>query len=327
MEDRYMIELLLDNRNGNVFDISNLVGKITWKTRRTGKAGTLEFDYLPTGEFTINSGDVLRLKWFDEKVFYGYCFEESYTKKNQKKDLKFYDQLRFLMANDTYVFINKSATQIIQQIAQDFELKIGIFEDTGYVIPTHVGEDKKLLDIIYEALDKTLIATGRTYVFYDDFGLLNLRSIDNLKQNIVIDGDSNLMDFTYKKSIDSDTYNRIKLVQNNNDGGKRDIYIVQDSQTIAKWGLLQYYQSVNENLNKAQIKEISANLLKVKNRETKTLKVDVVGTDPTDVYLRAGAGVYIKIQELEFSQFFLIDEATHKFSNGEHTFNLNLKVV
>lgn len=322
-----MIELLLDNRNGNIIDISDLAGAITWKTQRIGKAGTIEFDYLPTGEFTVNSGDVLRLEVFNQNVFYGYCFEESYTKKNQKKGLKIYDQLRYLMAKDTYVFINKTATQVIQQIAQDFELKIGTLEDTGYVIPTHVGEDKKLLDIIYEAIDKTLIATGRTYVFYDDFGLLNLRSIDNLKQNIVVDGDSNLMDFTYRKSIDSDTYNRIKLVQNNKEAGKREVYIIQDSQTIAKWGLLQYYQSVDENMNKAQIKEMSENLLKVKNKETKTLKVDVIGTDPAEVNLRAGAGLFINIQELGFNQFFLIDEATHKFANGEHTFNLALKVV
>ena len=36
-------------------------------------------------------------------------------------------------------------------------------------------------------------------------------------------------DFDYNSSIDSDTYTKIKLVRDNEESGKRDVYIAQDS--------------------------------------------------------------------------------------------------
>ena len=47
----------------------------------------------------------------------------------------------------------------------------------------------------------------------------------------------------------SDTYNRIKLVRKNEKSGRTDVYIHEDTETIRKWGLLQYYAEVDENLN------------------------------------------------------------------------------
>lgn len=61
--------------------------------------------------------------------------------------------------------------------------------------------------------------------------------------------------YTYESEIDSETYNKIKLVRDNKTTGKRDVYIFQDSNNMTFWGVLQDYETVQEGMNEAQIKE------------------------------------------------------------------------
>ena len=322
------IQLLLDNKNGNVFDISELVSGVTWKTKRKNKPSSLDFEILKDKQITINNGDVVSFKVNNNKVFYGYVFDNGGNKELEIK-ITAYDQLRYLLFNDTYIFKNKKASQIISQIAKDVGLRIGTIENTGYVIPQLLEDDKKLLDIIYSALEKTLMSNKTTYTLYDDFGYLNLRNINNMKQPVVISDDSNLGDYDWKNSIDSDTFNRVKIVRDNKETKGRDVYISQDSSNIVKWGRLQYYKKVDEKMNKAQIQQMVNATLKLKNRETKTLKLkNVISTDiVADLKLRAGAGVYVDIKEKGIKQYYLIEEATHKFEGCNLVMDFNLKVV
>ncbi|OSA84110.1 hypothetical protein B2H84_03210 [Clostridium botulinum] len=322
------IQLLLDNKKGEIFDISELTSEVTWKTKRKDKPSSLDFEILKDKQITINNGDVISFKVDNNPVFYGYVFENG-GNKNPIIKVTAYDQLRYLLFNDTYVFKNKKASQILIQIAKDIGLRVGTIEDTGYVIPQLLEDDKKLLDIIYSSLEKTLMNNKRTYTLYDDFGYLNLKNINNLKQEVVISDDNNLGDYDWKNSIDSDTYNRVKIVRDNKDTKGRDVYIAQDSRNIAKWGRLQYFKKVDEKMNKAQIQEMVNAALKLKNRETKTLKLkDVISTDiGADLKLRAGSGVYVDIKEKGIKQYYLIEEATHKFSKGQLVMNFDLKVV
>ncbi|APC85710.1 XkdQ/YqbQ family protein [Clostridium botulinum] len=322
------IQLLLDNKDGNVFDISELTSEVTWKTKRKDKPSSLDFEILKDKQITINNGDVISFKVDGNPVFYGYTFENGGSK-NPIIKVTAYDQLRYLLFNDTYVFKNKKASQILIQIAKDIGLRVGTIEDTGYVIPQLLEDDKKLLDIIYSSLEKTLMNNKRTYTLYDDFGYLNLKNINNMKQPVVISDDSNLGDYDWKNSIDSDTYNRVKIVRDNKDTKGRDVYIAQDSRNIARWGRLQYFKKVDEKMNKAQIQEMVNAALKLKNRETKTLKLkDVISTDiAADLKLRAGSGVYVDIKEKGIKQYYLIEEATHKFQKGNLVMDFDLKVV
>ncbi|WP_434302660.1 XkdQ/YqbQ family protein [Clostridium botulinum] len=322
------IQLLLDNKKGEIYDISELTSEVTWKTKRKDKPSSLDFEILKDKQITINNGDVISFKVDGNPVFYGYVFENG-GNKNPIIKMTAYDQLRYLLFNDTYVFKNKKASQILMQIAKDIGLRVGTIEDTGYVIPQLLEDDKKLLDIIYSSLEKTLLNSKKTYTLYDDFGYLNLRNINNLRQEVVISDDNNLGDYDWKNSIDSDTYNRVKIVRDNKDTKGRDVYIAQDSRNIAKWGRLQYYKKVDEKMNKAQIQEMVNAALKLKNRETKTLKLkDVISTDiAADLKLRAGSGVYVDIKEKGIKQYYLIEEATHKFQKGNLVMDFDLKVV
>ena len=105
---------------------------------------------------------------------------------------------------------NKTATEVIKMLAEDFGLNLGILEDTGYKIASRTEDDKTLFDIIQNALDDTLKAKTTMYVLYDKAGKLTLSSIGNMKLGLVIDEET-AGDYDYKTSISDGTYNKIRL--------------------------------------------------------------------------------------------------------------------
>ncbi|MCO1603660.1 XkdQ/YqbQ family protein [Desulfosporosinus nitroreducens] len=324
-----MLKIQIDNKDGNVWDISMLAADVSWKTSRIGKAGSLDFTLIKNAPgqdktFKYSNGDIVSVQRAEDgaDIFYGYIFSIDGGRDEEVK-IACYDQIRYLMANDTYVMTNVTASEVVQKIAADFNLKLGQIDDTGYRIPVMSEDNQKLLDIICKALDLTLINSGKNYVFFDNFGSLSVRNVEDFLLDFFI-GDSSLMtDYTHKTSIDSDTYNKIKLYHDNKDSGKREVYITQDSANMAKWGILQLYQSVNENLNEAQINEMLEMLSKLRNKESRTLKVEAIG----DLRVRAGSYVRIQIQEYGINQPFLVDECTHSFDGADHKMSLELKAI
>ncbi|WP_019123709.1 XkdQ/YqbQ family protein [Brevibacillus massiliensis] len=322
-----MFEVLLDNKNGNVWDISNIVTGITWKTSRIGRPGSLDFTLIKgaiyqSQAFQYNNGDIVRFRYNDNNVFYGYIFSID-EGRDENVRILCYDQIRYLLAKDTYVFANVTVGDIIKRIADDFKLKVGQIADTGYRIPTMVEDGQTLLDIIDKGIVLTLWNTNRNYVFFDDFGELSLWNVEDLLVDFIV-GDGSLMtDYTTKRSIDQDTYNKIKLYKDNKETGKREVYVAQDSGNIDKWGVLQLYQSVDENKNTAQINQMLQQLIAIKNRESKSLRIEAIG----DVRVRAGCYIPIAIEEYGINQPFLVDECTHRFDGAEQTMSLELKVI
>lgn len=308
------------------WDISEIVEGLSWKTSRTGKAGSVSFNLIKgspfqASHFTYNNGDIVRVRVDDTNVFHGYIFSID-EGRDEAVQITAYDQIRYLMNTDTYVFTGVTATEVLRRIAKDFNLKLGDVADTRHKI--QLSEDgQKLLDIICKAITLTYENTGRDYCLYDDFGALCLREVTDTGLDLTV-GDGRLMyDYEVKRSIDSDTYNQIKLYKDNKDTGKREIYLAKDSVNIKRWGLLQLYQSVDEKKNAAQIQELLNNLSLMKNRETKSLKVSALG----DIRVRAGIRVRIVISEYGVDQALIVDECTHDFDGAAHTMTLDLRVV
>lgn len=317
-----MLEILLDNKDGKVWDISELVHSVTWKTVRIGQPGSLDVSLVKHKDLRIDPGAIIRVRDGSSNVFYGYVFTIEQGD-DDEVSITAYDQIRYLLSKDTFVFANATAGEIIRKVAGDFGLTVGNLTGTGYRIPTLVEDNQTGLDVISKALDLTLIATGNIFVFYDRFGALTLTNAANMRVDVAIGDESLAYGFSYKRSIDDDTYNRIKLVQNNKNTKRRDVYVAQDSANIAKWGRLQYFDVVDEKMNEAQIRELLNTLIQLKNRERRSLKIDALG----DLRIRAGCYIPVILNELKIKQYFLVDECTHQWEGDVHTMQITLKVV
>lgn len=321
------VKILNRQGTGGEWDVSEIVEGLSWKTSRIGKAGSVSFKLVKgspfeSSDFTYNNGDIVRVRLDKTNVFHGYIFSID-EGRDEAVTITAYDQIRYLMNVDTYVFKGVTATEILQRIAKDFGLKLGTVVDTGYKIPTMSEDSQKLLDIVTKGITLTFSNTGRDYCLYDDFGALCLRGINDVQLDLIV-GDGSLMyDYEIKRSIDSDTYNQIKLYKDNKDTGNREIYLAKDSVNIKRWGLLQLYQGVDEDMNKAQINALLSKLAALKNRETKALKVSALG----DIRVRAGMRVRIVISEYGVDQALLVDECSHDFDGAAHTMTLDLRVV
>ncbi|SDD75552.1 hypothetical protein SAMN02799630_03944 [Paenibacillus sp. UNCCL117] len=322
-----MLEVLIDNRDGQLWDVSELTAELSWKTSRIAKPSSVELTLIrgalyQSAAFKLEPGAIVRVRQGETPVFFGYIFTVEQSSSEQVK-LTAYDQLRYWLASDTYVFANQTAAEIIRRIAGDLGAKIGELPDTKYVIPSMVEDGQKLLDIALKALDLTLIAGQGNYMLFDHFGALTVRDINVLELFFSIGDDSLLYDYSFKRSIDEETYTRVKLVRDNKETKARDVYVAQDSANIAKWGRLQLYHKANDSMNEAQLKELLNNLMSRHNREQRTLSLQALG----DIRVRAGHYVFIFMKELGLEKPFLVEECSHSFTGGEHTMNLELKVI
>ncbi len=322
-----MITIQLDNKDGNMWNLSEIVSGLSWSTTRTGRPASIEFSLLKNGfyqsdSFVIRNGDIVRVHKNGKGIFYGYVFSIGHNPDGEIS-VKAYDQVRYLLSKAYYIFKGQTATEIITQLAADFKLNTGKLDDSEFKIESMVEDGQTLLDIIEKAITLTLVSTQRYYVFFDDYGGLSLRLVDNTLTDFYI-GDGSLMTgYDYSADIDSDTYNRIILYKENKETKRRKAHMVEDSANIAKWGVLQLYQSVDEKKNEAQIKDMLDQLAQLKNRESKSLKVDAIG----DIRVRAGVYVPVVIDALGLNLPMLVDEAKHSFEGDDHTMSLTLKVI
>mgnify|MGYP006993899929 FL=1 len=161
--------------------------------------------------------------------------------------------------------------------------------------------------------------TQKVYVLYDDFGRISLKNIASMKVNLIIDADTG-QNFEYKSSIDSQTYDQVKLTYDNEDTGKRDVYLVKDSENINKWGVLQYYDTLQDGENGASKAE---QLLQYYNKKTRNLSVKSAWGD---IRIRAGAApvVSLNLGDIIVNNYMVCEKVTHTFKNGEHTMDLTL---
>lgn len=310
-------ELLIANKEtGEIWDVSTIVpGTVQYTTERMGTPGKLTFSVMEGVEF--NEGDVVRFSVDAKLIFYGFVFTKS-TDRWGVTQVTCYDRLRYLKANNTYAFYALKAGDIVKQIAEDLLIDVGEIEDTGYKLPSLVVSDQLCIDIIQAAISQTLLNTGILYTLYDNGTGLSLKSSAEWFSEVVLGDKSYITDYTYTSDIDTNVYNSVKLVQPNEETGRNEVVVVQDSANIEKWGLLQLYQSIDNGLNAAQMAERAKETLNYYNRVRRTVSLSAIGVDG----LRAGMMVRVLLPKVQ--SWCLIESCTHTYSESEHTMELEV---
>lgn len=310
-------ELLI--QNGSTIYYPEVESGVKLTLERKGTPGKLEFTVLTDGVLNFQEGNPVTFIVNATTMFHGFVFSKKRKANSITIDVVAYDQLRYLKNKDTLVDEGLSASDILKRLAEDFRLNLGTVEDTGYKIPAVVEEDSTLFDMINNALDETLTNTGRLYCLYDDGGALTLKNITSMKLDLLIDAET-AETFDYESSIDEQTYTKVKLTYDNEETGKRELYVAQDGEKMNTWGVLQYFESLQSPIGAAEKADA---LLKLYDQKTRHLTVkNAFG----DTRVRAGSAVMVSLDlgDIIANTFLMVEKVTHNFKEGTHFMDLTL---
>lgn len=316
------VELYIGNIDGTKVYQPAVQEGIEWSTERSGTPGKITFKVMKDDILDFTEGSPVRLTEGNDKIFLGYVFKQQYSK-DKIITVTAYDQLRYMKNKDTWIYENKTASQVIKLLADSYSLSTGTLEDSNFIIPSRIETDVSLFEIIANALDLTLNNTGKMYVLYDDFGKLTLKSLmsmcvgDEITGYLCIDEETG-QNYDYSSSIDDNTYNKIVL---KNDSTKKDFIVAHDVENINKWGILTYTGDYKDGEN-GQAKADA--LLSLYNKKTRTLKINkAIG----DNRVRAGSMVVVNLNlgDVKVKNFMLVEKCKHTYKEGEHWMDLTLR--
>ena len=325
-----LIMHIYDNRNGVTFDVSEVVSDVTITTYLEDNPGKLEFTVLATSPLAFREGATVSVVLDGYNMFKGFVFKKSRDQDVRKIKVTCYDQLRYLKNKDSRVFENVTSNQIFEQLCKDFVLKHRTVDASSYICAPRSEDATSLYDMIKNALDDTLTNTRNWYFIRDNFGVLEHLNILSCKRPEVLGDKSFVTGFDYETSIDDNVYNQIKLYRDNEETGKREVFIVNDTvnggEKIKRWGILQLYEKIDEHYNIAQIESRALKMLKYYCDTRRSLKLKCLGIK------EFFAGCIFKchiadLGDISMNSYLLVTECTHKISNHEHTMEIKTEVV
>ncbi|MEC2183135.1 phage portal protein [Bacillus spizizenii] len=268
--------------------------------------------------YSVTEGDTVLFKWKGKELFRGIVFAR--TPDEHTLAFSAYDMLQYLVKNqDVYVFSNQRADQMIKRIANDFRIPTTSIANTGHTIKSLViKNDTTLYDIILKALKQTKSQTGRHYQLYSEKGKLGLRAWPDPSEVWVLETGVNITGYQYSTSI-NDTATRVVLRrQKDNKTYKAS---AKDSSGVNKYGVLQYTETVTDDINQAQLQQRADVRLAEKKGVKKELKnIQAVGIPE----VQSGLPVYISIPEAGIKKTYWVDTDRHEFKGTKHTMTIDV---
>ncbi|AEP86231.1 MULTISPECIES: XkdQ/YqbQ family protein [Bacillus] len=268
--------------------------------------------------YSVTEGDTVLFKWKGKELFRGIVFAR--TPDEHTLAFSAYDMLQYLVKNqDVYVFSNQRADQMIKRIANDFQIPTTSIANTGHTIKSLViKNDTTLYDIILKALKQTKSQTGRHYQLYSEKGKLGLRAWPDPSEVWVLETGVNITGYQFSTSI-NDTATRVVLRrQKDNKTYKAS---AKDSSGVNKYGVLQYTETVTDDINQAQLQQRADVRLAEKKGVKKELKnIQAVGIPE----VQSGLPVYISIPEAGIKKTYWVDTDRHEFKGTKHTMTIDV---
>ncbi len=315
------IKLLLF-KGGQACDVSQLVQQVSWRGRKGASARTLSVTLIDDDGYKharsgldVEQGQQCIFSYDGRELFRGIIMQQT---QNSKKQLSFiaYDNGIYLANNkDTFVYENKTASEIFRDCCNRFGLQMGEVVQCSYKIPELIKSKTTAFDAVADALSLDFAATGiRHYVASDQGRLSLLTRRENILQWVLEVG-QNIVSFSYSKSIE-DLKTRVKLL------AKEGTVLAEKSRPDVeeKIGVFQEIEQPDESLSEAHLRELVASMLEEKSTPKKALDLEALGI----VEVISGIGVYVIIPELDLARPFYVDSDVHTFKDRQHTMSLKL---
>ena len=312
-------------KDGATYDMSELVGKVTWGGRKGSAARYVTVTLLDDDGWKharsgidVTRGNQCAFYWEGKELFRGILMQQKLSEK-KTMSVKAYDNGIYLSNNkDTFNYTNKKASEIFVDICNRFQLPYTTVADTVYVIPELPKPKTTAFDAILDALSLTFKATGIRYYVMSSGGNLSLiRRRENLLQWVIETG-VNLESYDYSVSIEK-IKTRIKLLS------KEDTVVAEaaNAELEKLIGVFQDIDKPDDNMEQANITDMVKAMLDEQSLPDKSLSISALGLP--DVI--SGVGVFVTIKELGISKSFYIDEDTHTFEGNHHMMKLKLNLA
>ena len=292
--------------------------EVLYESYHRGRCSKLSFEILSGGQssqmFSIREGDSVSLRIDGKDVFWGVIFQRR-TGFDGIESIVAYDQLRYLKNRDTYIYWDKSASDVVRMIALDYQLRLGVIEPTHYVIPYRVEDNVTLDDIIENALDFELERSGRRFTLIDEFGRLSLKSEAQMLSGVILDKDV-VGSYRFFSSIEGRN-NRIKISRYDNSSGTRDIAVANDPDSELKIGILQHYIKTSD--NDESLHQKAHSILRLRNKDERSIIIkDAIG----DTRVRGGSKVALDLGGYKGDAIVL--NCSHRLAENRHLMNLTV---
>lgn len=290
-------------------DITNICVNATWSGDIDERSRSLNFTYLYNPKISmplvkVEIGDSINL--FDDKnrlLYVGVVTEVASSLSGSDVSVTSRDVLWYLGKNKVAGVYTGSAEAITRKILDEFGISVGNLENI--------------------AVDKNVISTGDKTIYKaiseaygEDYYIVALGEKVEVRKKgsevvAVLSGKANLIDASYKKSME-DMINRVIVL--NDDNGK--VFEISAEENL-KYGILQ------EVIKAEKDKDVSVSakekLVGIKDDST------ITATGNFDII--SGKAVIIQDTSNNFTGKFLVTSDSHSFSGGEHTMSLTVEVL
>ena len=290
-------------------DITNICVNATWSGDIDERSRSLNFTYLYNPKISmtlikIEIGDSINL--FDDKnrlLYVGVVTEVASSLSGSDVSVTSRDVLWYLGKNKLAGVYTGSAETIARKILDEFGIPVGNLESV--------------------AVDKTVISTGDKTIYKaiseaygEDYYIVALGEKVEVRKKgsevvAVISGKANLIDASYKKSME-DMVNKVIVLNDDN----RKTFEISAEENL-KYGILQ--EVIKAEKDKDVPISAKEKLVGIKDASNITAmgNFDVV----------SGKAVIIQDTSNGFTGKFLVTSDSHSFSGGEHTMSLTVEVL
>ncbi|AOY76688.1 XkdQ/YqbQ family protein [Clostridium formicaceticum] len=330
--DNYTIFLIKNNPQS--LNITQLCASLTWRDSLDTLGMQFSFDvarnkedrYMTNWDL-VEIGDKLILTNNNIEVFRGIITDLGIER--YKKTITAFDYAFYLNQSKIIIQFKKiTATDAIKQLCSKFNVPVGNITSISTQI-TKIYKDKTVAEIIKDILDQATNETGTKYRLEMREGKLYIEKYEDLIVIPIFKPASNIAPFNALNAIGS--INKTESIQamrnsiqitSGDEQSTRVVATVEDAANIAKYGLLQDVESIDDK-NISQAKNIAENKLKDSNKVHEDISLELLGDDK----VRSGRILEINNETFGLSGRYLVKECTHTYNNRIHKMSITVEKV
>lgn len=309
-----MIEVIIIKTNGDKFDISPLVEKITWSGDYKQSARKLEFSLMASSadinvaNVDITLGSIVVFYEDKKEIFRGTIFTRSKDSSENSIDYLAYDRGIYLLKNKgAYNFTDTPAEKIVSKIAEDYKFTIGNVVGTKINV-TKIFMDVNLYEIIMSSYTIASKENKKKYMCFFKQDKFYVEEKGTTKLKIAFEEGVNIKSTDYSESIE-DIVNKVLVVD---ESGNKVAEYKKDN--IPLYGTFQdILQAKDGEDTKKQAEK------KFKDIE-KSCSLSGYG----DTSCITGYGVEVKDSYTGLVGIFYVDSDKHNWKKGEYSIDLKL---